>query len=142
MGITLRGLTWDHPRGYAPLVAGVPEYKVQRPEIDIQWDRRSLREFGEAPIEQYLNRYDLLVVDHPFVGFAAAHRALVDLAPSLQRGRKRHFAEDSVGPSWESYWYGGGLRHSPSTPRRKSPPIDPIFCLPSLCLAPWTVSWN
>jgi multiple sugar transport system substrate-binding protein len=109
VGITLRGLTWDHPRGYAPLVGGVPEYKTQRPEIDIQWDRRSLREFGEAPIEQYLDRYDLLVVDHPFVGFAAAHRALVDLAPSLSEAEKHHFAEDSVGPSWESYWYGGGL---------------------------------
>jgi len=109
VGITLRGLTWDHRRGYAPLIGGVSEYKTQHPEIDIQWDRRSLREFGEAPIEQYLDRYDLLVVDHPFVGFAAAHRALVDLAPSLSEPEKRHFAEDSVGPSWESYCYGGGL---------------------------------
>ena len=109
VGITLRGLTWDHPRGYAPLVGGVPEYKTQRPEIEIQWDRRTLREFGEAPIEQYLDRYDLLVVDHPFVGFAAAHGALVDLAPSLSEAERHHFAEDSVGPSWESYWYGGGL---------------------------------
>ncbi len=109
MGITLKGLTWDHPRGYAPLVGGVPEYKTQCPEIEIQWDRRSLREFGEAPIEQYLDRYDLLVVDHPFVGFAAAHGALIDLAPSLSEAEKHHFAEDSVGPSWESYWYGGGL---------------------------------
>jgi len=91
------------------LVGGIPEYKTQHPEIDIQWDRRSLREFGEAPIEQYLDRYDLLVVDHPFVGFAAAHGALVDLAFSLSEAEKRYFAEDSVGPSWESYWYGGGL---------------------------------
>ena len=109
MGITLRGLTWDHPRGYAPLLGGIPEYKTQHPEIDIQWDRRSLREFGEAPIEQYLDRYDLLVVDHPFVGFAAAHGALIDLAPSISEAEKHRFAEDSVGPSWESYWYGGGL---------------------------------
>jgi multiple sugar transport system substrate-binding protein len=109
VGITLRGLTWDHPRGYSPLLGGVREYKTQHPDIDIQWDRRSLREFGEAPIEQYLDRCDLLVVDHPFVGFAAAHRALVDLVPSLSEAEKRHFAEDSVGPSWESYWYGGGL---------------------------------
>ena len=109
MGITLRGLTWDHPRGYAPLLGGIPEYKTQHPEIDIQWDRRSLREFGEAPIEQYLDRYDLLVIDHPFVGFAAAHGTLIDLAPSISEAEKHRFAEDSVGPSWESYWYGGGL---------------------------------
>lgn len=109
MGITLKGLTWDHPRGYAPLLGGVSEYEEQHPEIKIQWDRRTLREFGEAPIEQYLDRYDLLIVDHPFVGFAAAHGALVDLAPFINEAEKLHFAADSVGPSWPSYWYGGGL---------------------------------
>jgi multiple sugar transport system substrate-binding protein len=106
---TLKGLTWDHPRGYAPLLGGVPEYEKQHPEVKVHWDRRTLREFGEAPIEQYLDRYDLLIVDHPFVGFAAAHGALVDLAPSIGEPEKGHFAADSVGPSWESYWYGGGL---------------------------------
>jgi multiple sugar transport system substrate-binding protein len=109
VGITLKGLTWDHPRGYAPLLGGVPEYEAQNPEIKIQWDRRTLREFGEAPIEQYLDRYDLLIVDHPFVGFAAAHGSLVDLAPSISEAEKLHFAADSVGPSWKSYWHGGGL---------------------------------
>jgi len=108
VGITLKGLTWDHRRGYAPLLGGVPEYKKQHSEINIHWDRRSLREFGEAPIEQYLDRYDLLIVDHPFVGFAAAHGGLVDLAPSISEVEKG-FARDSVGPSWKSYWYGGGL---------------------------------
>jgi multiple sugar transport system substrate-binding protein len=109
MGILLNGLTWDHPRGYAPLLGGVPEYEDQNPEIKIHWDRRTLREFGEAPIEQYLDRYDLLIVDHPFVGFAAAHGSLVDLSPFVSEGEKIHFAADSVGPSWHSYWYGGGL---------------------------------
>jgi multiple sugar transport system substrate-binding protein len=107
--ITLKGLTWDHPRGFAPLAAGAPEYERQHPEIAIQWQRRSLREFGEAPIERYVDRYDLLVVDHPFVGFAAAHQVLINLAGFLTEAEKRHFAADSVGPSWESYWYGGGL---------------------------------
>ncbi|MFZ0759317.1 MAG: extracellular solute-binding protein [Candidatus Sulfotelmatobacter sp.] len=109
MGITLKGLTWDHPRGYAPLLGGAHEYEEQHPGIRIQWDRRTLREFGEAPIEQYLDGYDLLVIDHPFVGFAAAHEVLVDLAPSISDAERRRFAADSVGPSWESYWYGGGL---------------------------------
>ena len=109
MGINLKGLTWDHPRGYAPLLGGIPEYEKQDPGITIHWDRRTLREFGEAPIEQYLDRYDLLVVDHPFVGFAAAHGVLVDLAPSISEAEKDHFAADSVGPSWDSYWYEGGL---------------------------------
>jgi multiple sugar transport system substrate-binding protein len=109
LGITLKGLTWDHPRGYAPLIGGAPEYEKGHPGINIRWDRRTLREFGEAPIEQYLDRYDLIIVDHPFVGFAAAHGVLVDLALSISEAEKLRFAADSVGPSWQSYWYGGGL---------------------------------
>jgi len=107
--ITLKGLTWDHPRGYAPLIEGASEYEKQHRRISIRWDRRSLREFGEAPIKQYVDRYDLLIVDHPFVGFAAAHGVLVDLAACLSEAEKEGFAGDSVGPSWQSYWYGGGL---------------------------------
>jgi multiple sugar transport system substrate-binding protein len=105
----LKGLTWDHPRGYAPLIAGAEEYEQQHPEVRLEWDRRTLREFGEAPIERYVNRYDLLIVDHPFVGFAAAHDVLVNLAPHLSDEDKSRFAEDSVGPSWQSYWYSAGL---------------------------------
>jgi multiple sugar transport system substrate-binding protein len=105
----LRGLTWDHPRGYAPLIGGAAEYEKHHPELMIRWERRGLREFGEAPIEQYAAGYDLLVVDHPFAGFAAAHSVLLDLAPYLSETEKSGFANDSVGPSWQSYWYGGGL---------------------------------
>lgn len=109
MGTVLTGLTWDHPRGYAPLIGGAPEYEQLNPGLKIRWDRRTLREFGEAPIEQYIDRYDLLIVDHPFVGYAAAHGALVNLAPFLGEAEKHQMAADSVGPSWESYWYSGGL---------------------------------
>jgi multiple sugar transport system substrate-binding protein len=107
--ITLKGLTWDHPRGYAPLIGGAPEYEQHHPGVRVRWDRRTLREFGEAPIEQYIDRYDLIVVDHPFVGFAAAHRVLVDLGPFLNSEEKLRFEQDSVGPSWKSYCYAGGL---------------------------------
>lgn len=109
MAIALKGLTWDHPRGYAPLEAGLAEYRQQNPQINVRWDRRTLREFGEAPIEQYVDQYDLIIVDHPFAGFAAAHGILVDLASFLNDAEKDRFARDSVGPSWDSYWYEGGL---------------------------------
>src|SRR5579871_208330 len=107
--IELNGLTWDHPRGYAPLIAGAHEYEALHPKVKIHWDRRTLREFGEGPLEQYLDPYDLLIVDHPFVGFAAAHDVLVDLSSYISEEEKLRFASDSVGPSWESYWYEGGL---------------------------------
>ncbi len=109
MDVKLKGLTWDHPRGYAPLIAGAREYRQSHSHVEIAWDRRTLQEFGEAPIEQYANRYDLIVIDHPFVGFASAHDVLVDLASYVTPAERELFARDSVGPSWDSYWYAGGL---------------------------------
>ncbi len=109
MQITLKGLTWDHPRGYAPLMGGAAEYERSNPGLRIHWDRRSLREFGEAPIEKYVDRYDLIIVDHPFVGFAAAHGVLLNFGPHLSQEEKLRFERDSVGLSWASYGYAGGV---------------------------------
>jgi len=90
-------------------MAGASEYEKCNPGLRVHWDRRSLREFGEAPIEQYIGQYDLIVVDHPFVGFAAAHHVLLNLGPLLNQATKLQFQRDSVGPSWPSYGYKGGL---------------------------------
>jgi multiple sugar transport system substrate-binding protein len=107
--ISLKGITWDHPRGYSPLISGAPEYEGAHPGVKIYWDRRTLREFGESPLEQYLDRYDLIIMDHPFVGLAAAHDVLADLSAYLTDTEKQAFARDSVGPSWESYHYANGI---------------------------------
>jgi multiple sugar transport system substrate-binding protein len=56
MEATLTGLTSDHPRGYAPLLGGALEYEKRNPALKIRWDQRTLREFGEAPSEQYVDR--------------------------------------------------------------------------------------
>ncbi|MCP8937597.1 ABC transporter substrate-binding protein [Alsobacter sp. SYSU M60028] len=108
-GIVLRGMTWDHPRGVDPLVKGAPAFEAAHPGVSIVWEKRSLREFGEAPLEQYAEVYDLIVVDHPFVGFAAAHPYLVDWSRALTADEKAAFAADSVGQSWPSYEYRGGV---------------------------------
>ena len=134
----MKGLTWDHPRGYAPLLAGAREYEELYPDIRIHWDRRSLREFGEAPIEHYVGNYDLLIVDHPFVGFAAAHEVLVDLAPHLSDAEKLGFAEDSVGPSWPSYWYRGGLWALPIDAATQVASFRPDLLAKFACSAPKT----
>ena len=39
-----------------------------------EWDRRSLYEFGEAPLDAVLADYDLVVFDHPFIGEIARGR--------------------------------------------------------------------
>jgi multiple sugar transport system substrate-binding protein len=102
-------MTWDHPRGFDPLATGAALFEASNPGVKIHWDKRSLRQFGEAPLEQYAETYDLIVIDHPFVGFAAAHPYLVDWATVLSDEERQGFAEDSVGQSWPSYEYRGGI---------------------------------
>jgi len=105
--ITLRGITWDHPRGHAPLAASIARYRAIRPEVTITWDRRSLREFGEAPIQDLAGRYDLIIFDHPFVGYAARHPTLIGLRRFLDPAAMAAYAIDSVGLSWHSYLHDG-----------------------------------
>lgn len=54
--------------------------------------------FEFQPIEELANSYDLIVLDHPFMGDAAASACLLDLAPHLS-GLDSSF----IGPSLSSY---------------------------------------
>ena len=66
--IELKGIAWDHPRGYKPLIAVSKEYEKHHPYVTIKWDVRSLKEFGDMPVEHLIERYDLITIDHPVVG--------------------------------------------------------------------------
>jgi multiple sugar transport system substrate-binding protein len=107
MGLTLRGLAWDHERCWGPLDASVAPWRADHPGLDIVWDRRSLYEFGEGRIEEAVRNYDLVIFDHPFVGEIARDGLMVPLDDYLSEDVRRSFAEDSVGRSWESYSAGG-----------------------------------
>lgn len=105
--ITLRGMTWDHPRGYDPLVATAAAFNAKHPDIAIVWEKRSLRAFEEFPIERLAADYDLIVIDHPFVGFAAKHGPLVPLDEHLPAAFLADQAAHSVGASHASYAFAG-----------------------------------
>lgn len=106
--ITLRGLTWDHPRAYEGLAAETDRFNALQDRIRLEWDRHSLAGFEATPIGETAARYDLLILDHPFMGDAVASGCLVDLAdrPELVELARPH---DFIGPSLESYRLGGGL---------------------------------
>lgn len=103
----LRGITWDHSRGYDPLVKTVSLFKAEHPDIEVTWSRRSLREFGVQPIEELAQKFDLIVIDHPFCGRARASGCLRDLRPLFPTEFFAMLARESVGPSTRSYDYGG-----------------------------------
>lgn len=107
--IELTGITWDHSRALPPLVAAAQRYGELHPGIRIRWEKRTLHEFGHMPIDRLADRFDLIVIDHPWAAFSF-HRGLVrDLAALMDPSDLADLRENSIGPAFRSYEYGGGL---------------------------------
>ena len=104
---TLTGITWNHSRGFVPLVATAQRFEDAHPGVRIEWQKRTLQEFADAPIERLAETFDLLIIDHPFVGYAAAHPTLLPLDEVLPAQFLADQAANSVGASHQSYAYGG-----------------------------------
>ena len=51
MTIKLRGLTWNHSRGYLPMVATAQRFAELHPDFDVVWEKRPLKSFDEDPVE-------------------------------------------------------------------------------------------
>lgn len=103
----LTGMTWNHTRGYLPVVATAQRFAELNPGVDIRWEKRSLQEFADAPLDALAERYDLLVIDHPWAGFAAAHHLLLRLDRHLPVAYLEEQARSSVGRSHTSYNFDG-----------------------------------
>lgn len=106
--ITLRGMTWDHPRGYDPMVTTSAVYTERHPDIRIIWERRPLQAFADRPIEQMADTYDLMVIDHPHIGEAARKRLLVNLAQGEHASAVAAIGARAVGQSHASYEIDAG----------------------------------
>ena len=107
--IKLKGITWNHTRGYDPLRAVSEEFSKIHPNVRINWEVRSLKEFGDMPIEDLIERYDLISIDHPYMGQAFQNHLLVSLEKILNQKFLTELAKDSIGPSFQSYFYNNHL---------------------------------
>ena len=54
----LKGIAWDHPRGFDPMVATANLFQKKNPEVEIKWDKRPLQAFADRPIEEMAFDYD------------------------------------------------------------------------------------
>jgi multiple sugar transport system substrate-binding protein len=105
--IYLRGTTWNHSRGYGPMVATAQRFSELNPGVEITWEKRSLQDFADQPIDHLAERYDLLVIDHPWVGFASASGLLLPLDNHLSAAFLADQAAHAVGLSHRSYIVNG-----------------------------------
>ena len=107
--VQLAGIAWDHSRAYPPLVATAQRYEETHPGIRIRWEKRTLDDFGHAPIDQLAPRFDLIVIDHPWAGFAFEKNLVHDLKPLLPPDALDDCQQKSIGATFESYTYDGRL---------------------------------
>lgn len=105
--IELKGIAWNHMRGFVSVVATAQRYEELNPDIRITWEKRSLQAFADASMEQLADAYDLIVMDHPHTALAAELGVLVALDDLLPATFLQDQAEQSVGGSHRSYHYRG-----------------------------------
>ncbi len=95
--VHLKGITWDHSRGFTSIVAVSQRFHELNPNVEITWEKRSLQAFADEPISELAKRYDLLIIDHPWAGFAARTGVIVPLDKYLPANYLNDQAENTVG---------------------------------------------
>ncbi|EHQ30597.1 ABC transporter substrate-binding protein [Mucilaginibacter paludis] len=105
--IALKGITWNHSRGFVPMTATAQRFSELNPSVNISWEKRSLQQFADLSIQQLAERYDLLVIDHPWAGFAAKTGSILPFDQYLPEDFLKDQEQNSVGHSYESYAYNG-----------------------------------
>jgi multiple sugar transport system substrate-binding protein len=102
--VHLRGITWQHRRAIDPLNGTRAQFRSLHTDVDVSWNARPLSAFEFQPVEELANNYDLIILDHPFMGDIAASECLLDLAPLLS-GLDRSF----IGPSLSTYRWDNAI---------------------------------
>jgi multiple sugar transport system substrate-binding protein len=100
-------MTWKHDRGFAPMLATAARFAEMHPDVHIEWEARSLQGFADDPIRRLTEEFDLVVLDHPFMGTVAKHGYLVPLDTHIAPEVLSTLRSESVGASHQSYFYDG-----------------------------------
>jgi multiple sugar transport system substrate-binding protein len=106
MGAKLRGMTWDHPRGLDSLTAS--DKSVERlTGTSVHWEARSLLDFGDQPLVEFFEDFDLIILDHPHVPDAVVANTIIPFDDLLTLDELLKLSKSSVGASHDSYIYRG-----------------------------------
>ena len=107
MTTVLRGMTWEHARGYDSVAASAEAYRAVAPDVEVRWEFRSLQAFADQPLESLVEEYDLLVIDHPHIPQAAEDGLVARLDGHGHDDDLAVLAGQSVGRSHETYAHHG-----------------------------------
>lgn len=102
----LRGITWEHPRGYLPLAAGAA-WSGQEPIVEVVWEQREWYAFEREVLHSLAGAadYDLVMLDHPWIGTFAESGWLLPVADGLHDSLRLQVDAASL----ETYIWNGRL---------------------------------
>lgn len=103
MNRPLRGIAWNHTRGFTSVVATGQLYEELHPEVSVTWEKRSLQAFADASLAELAAQFDLIIMDHPHTALAATEGLLLPLEDWLPAEFLADQAANSVGGSHSSY---------------------------------------
>ena len=103
--VQLTGISWDHSRALPPLVATAQRYEENHGGVRIFWQKRTLDEFGHMPIDALAEKFDLIVIDHPWSGFCFEKRLVHDLSQIVPIAILDDLKRHSIGAAFNSYLY-------------------------------------
>lgn len=89
------------------MVATAQRFSEIHPNVEIEWSKRSLQSFADEHIDQLAKNYDLMVIDHPWAGYAADTGIILPLNKYVSKAYLEDQKLNSVGQSYESYNFGG-----------------------------------
>ncbi len=89
------------------MLATAAKWSETHPDVRIEWEARSLQGFADHPFRDLAEEFDLLVLDHPFMGTVARGGYLVPLDDHISAEVLSNLRSESVGASHESYFYQG-----------------------------------
>lgn len=101
--IELRGIAWNHTRGFTSVVATGQRFEEQNPDVTIRWEKRSLQAFADASLADLSANFDLIVMDHPHTALAATGGFLLPFEDWVSADFLADQAVNSVGRSHASY---------------------------------------
>ncbi|SFP84327.1 extracellular solute-binding protein [Parafilimonas terrae] len=101
----LKGITWNHSRGFTPLQACCQRYQDKYKNIQVEWHKRSLQAFADFSVEDLSKQYDVLIIDHPSVGEAFHSNCFIHFNEYINKDVLNELAANSTGLSYQSYTY-------------------------------------
>lgn len=108
----LRGITWQNPRGYDPLVAASVQWMAAHPGDQIEWFQQPWYQFEETILASLAagdGRYDLIMFDHPWTGKLAEEKWLIPWDQLVTPDYLDALRARTIAPSMESYEWGEHL---------------------------------